>query len=334
MNFSAPGIPIVVAYGMGVDSTAMLVEMSRRGMRPDLIMFADTGGEKQETYDYYAVIQDWLASVGFPSLTVVRYVPRDFKNWPPYYSLGENCLTNGTLPSLAFGFKSCSQKWKVAPQNKYCERWQPARRCWSVGWKVRKLIGYDSSPADRRRFAVANELDDPQYTYEYPLIEWNWDRERCKAEIAREGLPVPPKSACYFCPATKPAELHDFKKIYLRYIVIMESRAAPRLTAIQGLWRNGVKGTRGGEKKPGRMTDYIRDQGLLPSEEIDELIARAPSEILQKQSRYANGEEIPKWHDFIEAFTPEDAVDDGLPRIDVESKDVTNLDERREETDR
>ena len=40
--------PIVVAYGMGVDSTAMLIGMYLRGLRPDLILFADTGGEKPE----------------------------------------------------------------------------------------------------------------------------------------------------------------------------------------------------------------------------------------------------------------------------------------------
>ena len=42
--------PLVVSYGMGVDSTAMLIGMAQRSIRPDLILFADTGGEKPETY--------------------------------------------------------------------------------------------------------------------------------------------------------------------------------------------------------------------------------------------------------------------------------------------
>jgi hypothetical protein len=95
----------------------VLVELARQNVRPDLILFANTGNEKQETYDYLPVINDWLERKEFPRVTVVRNVVQDFKHWPPYYSLGENCLTNGTLPSLAFGFKSCSQKWKVTPQN-------------------------------------------------------------------------------------------------------------------------------------------------------------------------------------------------------------------------
>jgi hypothetical protein len=33
-----PDSPLVVAYGLGVDSTAMLIEFVRRGIRPDHIL--------------------------------------------------------------------------------------------------------------------------------------------------------------------------------------------------------------------------------------------------------------------------------------------------------
>ena len=302
--------PLVVAYGLGVDSTAALVELSRQKIRPDKILFADTGNEKQETYDYLPIIQAWLASVGFPPVEVVRNVVKDFKHWPPYKSLGENCLTNGTLPSLAFGFKSCSLKWKVGPQNRHVKKWAPAKACWRSGGKVRKIIGYDASPNDRKRFAHAVGMEDPKYDYWYPLIDWNWNRERCKSEIAKEGLPVPAKSACYFCPATQPEEVRELKKVYLRYIIIMEARASPRLEKILGLWRNGVKGTRSGKPKPGRITDFIRQQKLLPEDEIDRLWNTAPTMIVADQDAYRLGLKTPNWHDFIEAFTPEDAVDE------------------------
>jgi len=325
--------PLVVAYGMGVDSTAALIWMHREGIRPDLILFADVGNEKQETYQYMPVIQSWLDKVGFPRVKVVRYVPQDFKNWPPYYSLGENCLTNGTLPSLAFGFKSCSLKWKVTPQNKFCDVWRPAMKHWTAGGRVQKMIGYDASPRDRQRFAIAaGAQDDEKYEYWYPLIDIEWDRDRCIEEIRREDLPgwadiqgtrwvekggAPVKSACYFCPSIQKDEMHWMKKLYLRYIIIMEARAEPRLEKIQGLWRNGIKGTRKPDKKkPGKMTDYIRQEGLLPADEIDRLVENAPQEIIQNQEAFANGHEIPEWHDFIEAFTPEDGVDEiDMPKL-------------------
>jgi len=106
----APRQPLVVSYGMGVDSTAMLVGMAQRGIRPDAILFADTGDEKPATYAYLERMNAWLDKVGFPRVTVIVYRVKDFKNWPEYRTLEENCLTNGTLPSEAFGFGSCSMK--------------------------------------------------------------------------------------------------------------------------------------------------------------------------------------------------------------------------------
>jgi hypothetical protein len=97
-----PDCPLVVAYGLGVDSTALLIEFARRGIRPDLILFADTGGEKPETYQYLAVIRPFLRRVGFLDVIVVHYRPRRAK----YHTLEGQCLHTGTLPSLAYGGKS------------------------------------------------------------------------------------------------------------------------------------------------------------------------------------------------------------------------------------
>ena len=97
-----PDCPLAVAYGLGVDSTAMLVEFAHRGIRPDLILFADTGGEKPETYAYLPVMQEYLAGVGFPAVVTVRYEPTR----SPYRTLEGQCLHTGTLPSLAYGGKS------------------------------------------------------------------------------------------------------------------------------------------------------------------------------------------------------------------------------------
>jgi hypothetical protein len=44
--------PVVLAYGIGVDSTALLVELESRGTPPDLVLTGDPGVEKPETYAY------------------------------------------------------------------------------------------------------------------------------------------------------------------------------------------------------------------------------------------------------------------------------------------
>lgn len=242
--------PIVVAYGMGVDSTALLVGLARRGIVPDLILFADTGGEKPETYAYLPIIQAWLARVSFPPVIVVRRAPISGQNGD-YDTLEGNCLVNATLPGLAFGRKSCSMKWKVEPQNSHCASWAPAIACWARGRKVQKLIGYDAGPKDKRRRHIP---DDARYRYFYPLDDWGWDRERCEREILAEGLPLPPKSACWFCPATKPEELVELRQKHpwipgrLRAI---EMRAAPNLRSIAGLWGRPTA------RRPGSMTEFL-----------------------------------------------------------------------------
>ena len=268
--------PLVVAYGMGVNSTAVLVELARREIRPDLILFADTGSEKDETYAYEPIIQQWLVAQRFPPMIMVKYRPFRFKNHPPYSTLEGNCLTNGTLPSIAFGFHSCSVKWKIVPQDKYVDAWEPAQAAWAYGMKVRKLIGYDAGKRDRQRYARRQGQTDPKYNFWYPLIEWGIDRAGCVDLITSEGLPVPPKSACYFCTAMKPDEVRTLPEDKLRKIVQIEARAKPRLKKVEGLWRSTVKGMRGATPRPGSMTTFIEQEGLLPLPVIERIKQETP----------------------------------------------------------
>jgi|SRR5215831_11810233 len=195
--------PMVVAYGMGVDSTAVLVGLAKRGERPDLILFADTGSEKPETYAYLPTINAWLESVGFPLVTVVKN-PRPKSGDK---SLGEACHRNGVLPSLAYNGHTCSLVWKRDPQVAFVKKWQPAIDAWKRGELVTQLIGYDAGTRDRKRCEKSYGKATPGFQNRYPLIEWGWDRERCEQEILAAGLPVPVKSACWFCPASKRSEV-------------------------------------------------------------------------------------------------------------------------------
>ena len=85
----------------------------------------------------------------------------------------------------------------------------------------------------------------------------------------------------------------------LARIVIMEARAKPRLTKIEGLWRNGCKGTRGGEKKPGSMTQFIRESGLLTEATIDRLIRDVPKELTLRNEEHARGLVVESWAEFM-----------------------------------
>lgn len=146
-----------------------------------------------------------------------------------------------------------------------------------------KLIGYDCSPADNRRYAHREGYDDPRFVFRYPLREWGWTRDDCIARIKREGLPVPVKSSCFFCAAMKPDEVRSLPEDYLRLIVLIEARAQPRLRVVEGLWRKAVKGAAGAQARPGSMTAFIRQEGLLPEHDIAHIIAAAPADLLDFQ---------------------------------------------------
>jgi hypothetical protein len=261
-----PDCPLVVAYGLGVDSTAMLIELARRGIRPDLILFADTGGEKPETYQYMDVIRPFLRRVGFPDVFTVRYRPKR----AVYHTLEGQCLHTGTLPSLAYGGKSCSLKYKRQPQDAYILANYPPAEFVRQGRRVVRAIGFDAGEERRtyahvvkaigldageehRRTWMRSEphaskrpsrqawLDANYFHYWYPLMEFGYDRERCKQIISDAGLPVPIKSACFFCPASKKAEivwLQEHHPRLLKRALRIEENAQAKLTSVKGLGRS------------------------------------------------------------------------------------------------
>jgi len=232
--------PLIVNYGMGTDSTAMLIEMARRRIVPDLVITANTGSEKPWTYVFNQLFSNWLTMNGMPPVLMVqRGMSRASKTGPGYVTIEGNCIQNHTLPSLAFGRKACSLKWKAEPMDRWLKDWWPAINAWSEGRKPTKLLGYDSGKADSRR--AHNRTEDERFLYRYPLREWGWTREICQQVIAATGLPDPGKSACFFCPASKPQELvllaTQFPDLWMR-AVAMEDRAQPTLgPSVAGLWR-------------------------------------------------------------------------------------------------
>lgn len=91
------------------------------------------------------------------------------------------------------------------------------RGAWIAGHKVEKLVGFDATE-DHRTFPtggagknVAPDRELPhfrdRYTMRYPLREWGIDRAAAGRIITSAGLPLPPKSACWFCPAMKQEEI-------------------------------------------------------------------------------------------------------------------------------
>jgi len=242
-RLTAPGVcgrpvpsPLIVNFGGGVNSTALLVGYHERGIRPDAILFADTGDEKPETYEHLLAAQSWLERVRFPSLQVIRRVITRGRNFGGHVdTLEKECYANRTLPSRVFGRKGgCSGKWKRQPVDGYVKRrW---RQHIKAGGRIRRALGIDFGEFHRAKFQPTGAFD-----WEYPLIDWRWARAECVEAIERAGLRVPTKSACFYCPATTKLQMvalmQSHPELHERALK-MEAMGLPSLKKKVGLGGN------------------------------------------------------------------------------------------------
>lgn len=201
--------------GGGVNSTAELLFMYDRGLRPDWAVFSDTGSERPETYDNIQRIEDWCKKVGFP-FAITRWIRKD----GTFESLHDNCERLETLPSKAFGMAGCTVKWKIQPLQKW--RRENGHTPTTVA------IGYDRGEIARLRKArerdqkmgfCATSEEAPDEDYWYPLAAWGISRKQCEDRIRSEGW-TPAKSACFFCPNMKNEEWEELQVSHPRLFQI------------------------------------------------------------------------------------------------------------------
>jgi len=174
----------VQSFGGGVQSVALAIlnATGRVTPRADLAIFADPGSEEQGTYDLLPVYRDWLAARGYELVTVAH----------PKMPLVDYITQRSTVIPVfrgsdgAPGRRQCTSRWKID----LVER-EIRRRINKRGSKWITQLGISIDEIIRARV-------DP--TKRYPLIELGLTRADCRAIIEAEGLPVPPKSACWFCP--------------------------------------------------------------------------------------------------------------------------------------
>lgn len=226
----------IVSYGGGTNSAAMVAELVNHREYLDAIVFSDTGGEKPETYAHIDLMSAWLVTRGYPAITMIRRTPAIVGDRTAS-TLEEECLMRGQLPGIAYGFKSCSDKWKTQPFRTWFKEQ-------AFDDEVTVCVGFDAGEEHR---AARGDLYDEPYQKRYPLIEWRMERDDCIASIKAAGLPQPGKSACFFCPSSKKGEilaLANEHPLLFQRAAAMEENAD--LTSIAGLgrrfsWRDLVK---------------------------------------------------------------------------------------------
>ena len=221
----------LLTFGGGTNSTALLIELVKRKHQLDFIIFSDTGAETENTYRHIKRMSSWLIQNGYPEIIFVQTTNREGQK----ITLEEDCLKYKRLPSLAYGFKGCSLKFKKRPQDKYMNNNPVAKEIWKQGGKITKIIGFDADEEHRaKRF-----VEDKKYVAWYPLIDWDIGRKECIEIIKKAGFALPGKSSCFFCPAMKKQEIKDLytcnRHLYDRAIEIEKNA---NLQSVSGLGRS------------------------------------------------------------------------------------------------
>jgi len=176
----------VISLGWGVQSFA-LAAMSALGVLPpvDAAIHANTRHERSETYAFVAKWTPWLEARGVRVVTVsAKPETTNIETGvtPPFFTVGPE--GRGMLR------RTCTDRWKIRP----IQRWIRANR---DGRQVESLLGVTLDEWQRMKDSGVSYI-----TNRFPFMELEppWRRSDVVRWLLDNGLEVPVKSACIFCP--------------------------------------------------------------------------------------------------------------------------------------
>jgi hypothetical protein len=189
----------VFSFGAGVQSVACLALAAQGQLDYKNFAFCNVGDDSENpaSLSYYRDYALPYAQAHGLSLFELRYIRRDgspdtiFQRLtrPGSRSIGIPVRMSNGAP----GRRSCTVDFKI----KRVDRWLRQNGAVSSGAMVGLGISFDERL--RVRYPLTDE-ETPWKQREYPLVDRRIDRAQCIEIIKRAGLPVPPKSSCWFCP--------------------------------------------------------------------------------------------------------------------------------------
>lgn len=187
----------ILSLGAGVQSTtlALMAAHGEIGPMPEAAIFADTGDEPQAVYRHL----EWLESVlpfpvhrtrragGSLSEHLIRAVTNKETRTaaPPLFTKNPD----GMLP------RQCSSEFKVRPITAKVRELLGDRYRRGRPGQVTQWIGISLDEAIRMKPSRLRYI-----VNRWPLIELRMSRRDCLKWLSDRDYPVPPKSACVFCP--------------------------------------------------------------------------------------------------------------------------------------
>lgn len=197
-----------ISYGGGVQSTALIVLVANGVLTADKAVFANTGDDSEHpaTLEYVrTVAAPYAAEAGVP-IVELRRVIRGKEQTLYDYVIKDKISTRIPIRMAggAPGNRACTSEWKIGVIDRYLT-WEGFDE-----WvRATALVGISADEVQRLSGRKPGKAHDP----EYPLVDLGLTRDDC-AEIIREaGLPVPPKSSCWFCPMKSRAQWSEMKLV-------------------------------------------------------------------------------------------------------------------------
>jgi 3'-phosphoadenosine 5'-phosphosulfate sulfotransferase (PAPS reductase)/FAD synthetase len=191
--------PRAFSYGGGTQSTAALVLAAEARLDFQTFLFANVGEDSElpATLRYLREIAMPYADMHGIELVEVRKLTRD---GTPQTLLQRIDGSSRSIPipvrmgpGGAPGNRTCTAEFKIRVIEKELRRRGATK-------DAKAIVGIGISTDEPGR--VGSEVDHrTQYQLRrYPLYEAGLSRADCQRVIQAAGLPLPPRSACWFCP--------------------------------------------------------------------------------------------------------------------------------------
>jgi hypothetical protein len=201
----------VISFGGGVQSTALLVLAAQHRIDFGVFLFANVGDDSEDPatlayVDRYA--KPYAAAHGI-QLIELRKHRRDGTVETLYGRLTREGSKSVPIPvrmsNGAPGTRSCTADFKI----RVVGRWLRAHGA-SAANPATVGIGISLDEVWRVNNRRAAAYERPVY----PLLDHDppLRRSDCQRIIAAAGLPVPPKSACWFCPMRRPSAFAEMRR--------------------------------------------------------------------------------------------------------------------------
>lgn len=198
------------SYGGGVQSTAALVLAAQGAIDFPVFLFSNVGDDSEhpDTLRYVADVARPYAAAHGLTLVELRHTRRDGTDETLYRKLTRPGSRSTGIPiylegSGAPGRRSCTADFKIRRIAKWLrQHGATAKNPATVG------LGISIDEWQRARRGE----DQPFERRIYPLIDLRLNRQDCVRIIERAGLPVPPKSSCWFCPFHRMTTWRELKR--------------------------------------------------------------------------------------------------------------------------